>query len=130
MVRMRLAVRGHEQQRGLMHVREMPADEGMIFVYPKPQRMSFWMRNTYIPLDIGFFDASGTLLEVHPMFPHVEDPVASVSDEIRYALEMNQGWYAANGLGPGAKLDIAGLREALRARGFEPGNYVGETTGR
>ncbi len=121
---MRLAVRAHEQQRGLMQVKSMPENEGMLFLYPAPRRMSFWMRNTFIPLDIGFFDPAGVLIEVRAMYPHVEDPVASASENIQYALEMNKGWFAARGVAAGAKLDLAALREALTARGFDAGNYV------
>ncbi len=113
----RVAVLDHEQQRGLMHVRELPADEGMLFVYAEPRRMSFWMRNTHVPLDIGFFDRDGVLREVRQLYPHVEDPVASASEEMLYALEMNQGWFARAGVRPGDRLDPDLLDRALRARG-------------
>lgn len=124
-VRMRVAVRPHEQQRGLMHVRSMPEDEGMLFVYESGRRVSFWMRNTYIPLDIGYFDASGMLKEIHSLFPHVEDPVPSAAEDIRYALEMNAGWFAKHGIVFGAKLDTAALAAALEARGIDAKVYVG-----
>ena len=101
-----------------MHVPAMPEDEGMLFVFPAPQRMSFYMRNTRIPLDIGYFTADGTLQEVHPMHPFVEDPVLSNHPSIQFALEMNQGWYARQGVRPGATLDLAAVRAALTARGL------------
>ncbi|MGH8020377.1 MAG: DUF192 domain-containing protein, partial [Opitutaceae bacterium] len=123
-VLLRLAVRSHEQRRGLMHVKSMPENEGMLFLYQEPQRASFWMRNTFIPLDIGFFDPEGVLIEVRAMYPHVEDPVASGSENIQYSLEMNKGWFAAHGVKAGAKLDLAALRDALTARGFDADEYV------
>lgn len=118
-VHMRLAVAAPEQQRGLMHVKEMPEDEGMLFIYPSPRALSFWMRNTGLPLDIGFFDAGGVLREVFPMYPYVEDPVRSRRGDLQFALEMNQGWFARHGVKPGAQLDLTAVVAGLRARGFE-----------
>ena len=119
-VRMQLAVRALEMQRGLMERRDLGRDDGMIFVYEKPQEMSFWMRNTPTALDIGFFDAAGVLQEIYPMHPFDEQSVSSRGKALQYALEMNQGWYASNGVKPGAKLDLKALGEALKARGFQP----------
>lgn len=112
-----------EQQRGLMGRRDLGADQGMVFVYPLPQQMSFWMKNTPTPLDIGFFKADGTLGEVYPMYPYDETPVRSAGDDYTLALEVNQGWFAKHGLKPGAKADLALLAGALRARGFPPERY-------
>lgn len=123
-IQIRLAVLPAEQRRGLMETESLPENEGMLFVYVSPQRMSFWMRNTPLPLDIGYFDASGVLREIYPLYPHVEDPVASRQDDLQFALEMNQGWYAAHGVKPGAQLDLAELAEALKARGFAPERFL------
>jgi uncharacterized protein len=122
-IRMQLAVRDAEMQRGLMERRDLGRDEGMIFIYARPQGLSFWMRNTPTPLDIGFFDASGTLKEVYPLHPFDETPVKSRSETLQFGLEMNQGWYRQNGVAPGAKLDLKALAEALKARGFEPKQF-------
>jgi uncharacterized membrane protein (UPF0127 family) len=84
--------------------------------------MSFWMRNTTLPLDIGYFDSTGELKEVYPMYPRDERPVAS-RGRMQYALEMNQGWFARAGVTTGAKLDQAALAEALRARGLKPAQF-------
>lgn len=121
--RMQLAVRPAEMERGLMERRDLGRDEGMIFVYERPQRLSFWMRNTPTPLDIGFFNASGMLEEIYPMYPFDETPVRSRSTLLSLALEMNQGWFSANGVKPGAQLDVQALAAALRERGFEPAKY-------
>ena len=122
-VRMQLAVRSGEMQHGLMDRRDLGRDDGMIFVYAKPQQMSFWMHNTPTPLDIGFFNREGTLLEVYPLHPFDETTVPSRSHEVQYALEMNQGWYRDTGVKPGAKLDLKALAAALKDRGFEPKQY-------
>jgi hypothetical protein len=122
-VRMQLVVLAPEMEHGLMDRRDLGRDDGMIFVYAKPQQMSFWMHNTPTPLDIGFFDSGGVLREFYPMQPFDETTVTSRSDELHYALEMNQGWYRGNGIKPGAQLDLKALAAALKARGFEPRKF-------
>jgi uncharacterized protein len=118
-VRMQLAVLPMEQQRGLMQRRDLGPNDGMLFVYERPQAMGFWMRNTPTPLDIGFFDATGTLQEIYPLHPFDEKTVTSNSSQLSYALEMNQGWFKQNGVSPGAKIDLKVLADAMKARGFE-----------
>jgi uncharacterized membrane protein (UPF0127 family) len=122
-VRMQLAVRPAEMQQGLMQRRDLGRDDGMIFVYDRPQPLSFWMRNTPTPLDIGFFTAAGVLDEVRQMHPFDDTAVPSRSAQVQFALEMNQGWYQAAGVKPGAQLDLKALAAALRARGMEPGKF-------
>lgn len=123
-VKMQLAVKPREMEHGLMERRDLKSDEGMLFIYERPQQMSFWMRNTPTPLDIGFFSAEGVLKEVYQMYPFDETPVQSRGAELKFALEMNQGWFAANEVKPGAKMDLKALSDALRARGFEPWEYA------
>jgi uncharacterized membrane protein (UPF0127 family) len=117
-VQMQLAVMPLEMQQGLMGRRDLGPDQGMIFVYARPERMHFYMRNTPTPLDIGFFDSGGRLREVYPMHPYDERTVSSHSDAIQFALEMNQGWYKANGVKTDAQLDLKALAAAMEARGF------------
>lgn len=121
-VQMQVALRGAETQKGLMFVKSMAESDGMIFVFAQPQPMAFWMRNTEIPLDIGYFDGDGTLREVYPMYAHDEHSVRSIASR-QFALEMNLGWFARNGVKPGVKLDLAALKDAIRARGFKPENF-------
>jgi len=75
----------------------------MLFVFPGSHRLTFWMKNTPLDLDIGFFDAEGRLLEVRTMRAFDERTVAS-STPATYALEMNAGWFAARGIAKGALL--------------------------
>lgn len=121
-VQMQVALLPAETQRGLMFRKEMGVEEGMLFVFDRPQQMSFWMRNTLLSLDIGYFDAEGVLREIYPMYPHDERPVAS-RGRMQFALEMHQGWYRHRGVKPGARLDLAALAEAIRARGLNPADY-------
>jgi uncharacterized membrane protein (UPF0127 family) len=126
-VRMQLAVEQpnnhREMARGLMGRRDLAEDQGMIFVYQKPQRLSFWMRNTPTPLDIGFFTRDGVLTEVRQMFPFDETSVPSAHADIQFALEVNQGWFARHNQKSGAQLDLKALAAALKARGFNPADY-------
>lgn len=123
MVRMQLAVTEPEQEHGLMERRDLGPDDGMLFVYAQPQQMHFWMHDTPTPLDIGFFDANGVLLEIYLMEPYDESTVSSRSSAIKFPLEMNQGWFAKNGVRPGARLDLRQVGEALKARGFDPAKF-------
>ena len=103
-----------EMAKGLMHRKSLEENHGMLFVFPSPSQQSFWMKNTYIPLDLGYFSSDGTLLEIHPLYPHNTNRVISRSNEILYALEMNQGWFETHNIRVGAQLDMPLLKEALK----------------
>ncbi|WP_299042327.1 DUF192 domain-containing protein [uncultured Tateyamaria sp.] len=89
---------------GLMHRESMPASEGMLFVYPRPQRMSFWMRNTLIPLDMLFVDPTGRVKKIHhEAIPLDETPIPG-GDGLTHVLEINGGLARQMGIGEGAEL--------------------------
>ena len=69
-VQMQIAALPSEQEKGLMFRTTMGEDEGMLFVFAGPQQQGFWMRNTILPLDIGYIDPTGELREIYPMYPH------------------------------------------------------------
>lgn len=102
---------------------DLGADEGMIFVNARPQRLSFWMRNTPEPLDVAYIAPDGTIQEIYPLLPLDERPVNSHATDLQYALEMPAGWFAKHGVAAGSKIDLAALSAALKARGFEPENF-------
>ncbi len=112
-----------EQARGLMHREHLGTDRGMLFPYTNPQQMTFWMKDTLIPLDIGFFDANGVLREVYQMYPRDTRTIRSRRSDLHYALEMNQGWFRSNNIRAGAQLDMDQLAAALTARGANPSNF-------
>jgi uncharacterized membrane protein (UPF0127 family) len=120
---LQLAVLGPEQEHGLMQRPDLGKDEGMIFIYAAPQKQSYWMRNCPEALDIAFATQDGVIAEIYPMYPFDERPVQSRSDQIKFAVEMLQGWFSANGVRPGAVVDMKAVAEALRERGFDPKNY-------
>ena len=109
-----------EQAKGLMHRDTLPENSGMLFAYRDPTPMSFWMANTSIPLDIGFFDSTGLLVEVHRMVPFDTSRTRSRAQNLQYALEMNAGWFSRNGIFPGNRIDLKSLADALEARGANP----------
>ena len=119
-LQLQIAVSPNEMMRGLMGRKSLKSDEGMLFVYAKPQVMSFWMRNTPLPLDIGFFDVSGQLREHYPLYPFDETLVKSRSESLQFALEVNQGWFRENRVTRGAMLDLKAVQAALKLRGFDP----------
>jgi uncharacterized membrane protein (UPF0127 family) len=85
---------------GLMYRFSVPPDHGMLFVFEAVRPLSFWMRNTYVPLSIAFIDAQGRILNIEDMAPHDERSTWSAGPAL-YALEMKKGWFAQNGVGPG-----------------------------
>lgn len=121
---LQLALTDTEHQKGLMFRKELPEDHGMLFLFERPKKQGFWMKNTSLPLDIGYFDAGGRLVEVHKLFPHDESPVASRSPQILIAIETNRGWYTQNEISPGARLDMEALKAAILQRGFSPLAYA------
>ena len=126
--RVELALSEADRAHGLMFRPRMSADDGMLFAYPDEGIHRFWMGNTLIPLDIAFFSADGTLLNVNetPMYPDPRNPPANyaTSDSAgpaRYVLEMNLGWFRKKGLvgadgrpKPGLKAEFPA--EAVRGR--------------
>ena len=94
-----------ERQQGLMHREELGKNRGMLFVFEYDQKLSFWMKNTHIPLDIAYIAKDGTIKEIHRLKPRSEKPVQSVHS-VRYALEVPQGTFEELGIGPGYKLKL------------------------
>jgi uncharacterized membrane protein (UPF0127 family) len=92
-----IASTADERSRGLMERTKLPDGEGMLFVFEKDQTLSFWMKNTLIPLSIAYISSGGGILEIHDMKPQDLTPIHS-SRSARYALEVPQGWFARAGI--------------------------------
>ena len=90
---------------GLMYRASLPENQGMLFVFNETRQADFWMKNTRIPLSVAFIDPNQTILEIRSMKPFDETNVYSSSNQIAYALEMNEGWFLRNGIEPGAKVN-------------------------
>ena len=91
--------------RGLMYRRSLPRDEGMLFVYSIEQILSFWMRDTPIPLDVAFIDSDGRIAQITAMKPLTRRGCLSETRAM-FGLEMNRGWFEANGVTVGDFVDI------------------------
>ena len=116
----RLAVADTPRARryGLMHRDSMPADRGMIFVFPEEEESTFHMENTFIPLDLIYVNEAGRVVKIMPMGAQERDEKGKLrqfpSDvPIKYAIELNLGAAAAAGLKVGDTVEIpAGARAA------------------
>ncbi|PJI97459.1 hypothetical protein CLU85_2250 [Acidovorax sp. 69] len=98
-----VALAPQERQTGLMHRKEMPQHEGMLFVFEQPSQQCFWMKNTLLPLTAAFVADDGTIVNLEDMKPQTLDSHCSAKP-VRYVLEMNQGWFAKKGIKAGTKL--------------------------
>ncbi len=86
------------RQHGLMNREQLPDNQGMLFVFDTTQILSFWMRNTFIPLDIAFITEAGEIVDILRMEPLDESKSYISSKPALYALETNAGWFEANGI--------------------------------
>lgn len=102
-IKAEVAQSAQEQMVGMMFRRSMGTNEGMLFVNPASERRCFWMRNTLIPLAIAFIADDGTIVNIAEMQPQSDESHCSAKP-VRYALEMNQGWFAKRGIKPGFRL--------------------------
>lgn len=112
-----LATTPSEQAHGLMDRRSMPADHGMLFVFPDSEVRTFWMKNTLIPLDILFFDAERHLVTIQANAqPCKADPcqLYPSSAPARYVLELNAGTATRLGLRNGDTLTVSGASSAIQ----------------
>ena len=93
-----------ERAQGLMHRETMPKSAGMLFVYPDPQTVGFWMKNTLIPLDMLFLDSTGTVQKIHSnAIPLDKSPIYG-GENIQYVLEINGGLAELIGITVGSEV--------------------------
>jgi uncharacterized membrane protein (UPF0127 family) len=97
-----------ERARGLMYRPSLPDGEGMLFVFERDQILSFWMKDTLIPLSIAFISYDGRIREIYDMKVRDLTPVNS-RRSVRYALEVPQGWFERAGISAGDRLNIPPL---------------------
>jgi len=95
-----------ERRQGLMYRDHLAEDCGMLFVYPEPKLLSFWMKNTAIPLSIVFFSDDGIVINIEDMNPFQELPRVLSRQPARFALEAPRGWFATAGIQPGDKIEL------------------------
>ncbi len=109
-----LAITPEEQMTGLMNRDALSSDNGMLFIFPQEQILSFWMKNTSIPLSIAFIKIDGRIAQIESMKPYCLDSHPS-HEKVKYALEMNEGWFTKHGVDVGdlvrIPLTLNGRRE-------------------
>jgi uncharacterized membrane protein (UPF0127 family) len=103
---------------GMMFRTNMAEMEAMLFVFPTPQQVAFYMRNTLLPLSCAYIDPEGTILETYEMKPLDETPLPSKSSQVQYVLEVNQGWFERHGVKPGMVIstDRGTFQQTFRRR--------------
>lgn len=94
-----------EKSRGLMFRKKLGENEGMLFVYGEEEILSFWMKNTPIPLSIAFINKSGRIVDIQDMEPFSLKTHVSAYPA-QFALEVNRGWFKQNGIGIGAVVKL------------------------
>jgi uncharacterized membrane protein (UPF0127 family) len=116
-IKVEIADSPRTREQGLMGRKELPEGFGMLFVYEEPKHLSFWMKDTEIPLSIAFFDEDKKLIEIHEM-PVIDaknktPPHFKSSREALYALEVPQKWFSKKGIGRGAKFSFLDQTDRL-----------------
>ncbi|AJC19239.2 DUF192 domain-containing protein [Pandoraea sputorum] len=103
LIKAEVAANEKDREQGLMYRKAMADNAGMLFVFEQSAGHCFWMKNTDLPLSIAFLADDGTIVNIEDMEPQTEDnhcPRAAV----RYALEMNKGWFAKKNIKAGSKI--------------------------
>lgn len=104
-----LVANDRDRQQGLMFREKMGPNEGMVFVFDAPATVCMWMKNTLLPLSVAFIDDSGEIVNIEDMQPQTIKSHCA-KKPVRYALEMNQGWFKEKNIKPGSA--IGGLPSA------------------
>lgn len=108
-IRVEVVSTDEDRQRGLMFRQKLDVDAGMLFVWDKPQHLTFWMKNTYIPLDMVFIGADRRIVGVVENAEPMTETSRSVPGDSQYVLEINGGQAARLGLRPGQAVDFVGF---------------------
>jgi uncharacterized membrane protein (UPF0127 family) len=102
-----IATTSSQQAQGLMYRRTMAADAGMLFPYTSPRRLSFWMKNTFIPLDLLFIAADGRIASIQQRtVPQSLEPIRS-RGKVLAVLELNGGTVSRLNIKPGDRVEHA-----------------------
>jgi uncharacterized membrane protein (UPF0127 family) len=99
-IKAEVASRETERQQGLMFRKKMGVNEGMVFLFDAPGNVCMWMKNTFIPLSVAFIEDSGKIVNIEDMQPQTTESHCA-KKPVRYALEMNAGWFKQKNIKPG-----------------------------
>jgi len=95
-----------ERSKGLMLRESLPDDQGMLFVFEDESQHGFWMKDTLIPLSIGFIEGEGVVVDIQDMEPR-DETIHKADEPYLYTVEVNRGWFARNGIEPRSQVRLA-----------------------
>ena len=93
-----------EREQGLMFRKQLGQNEGMVFIFDSPATVCMWMKNTLIPLSVAFIDNDGKIINIEEMQAQTTNNHCG-KKLVRYALEMNQGWFKHKNIQPGSSIE-------------------------
>ena len=103
-IKAEVAANEAERRQGLMFREKMGPNEGMVFLFDAPAGVCMWMKNTLLPLSVAFIDDSGKIVNIEEMQPQTTDSHCA-KKPVRYALEMNQGWFQRKNIKAGSVIE-------------------------
>lgn len=101
--------------KGLMNRKELKKDHGMLFVFERENQVSFWMKNTSIPLSIAYINKHGEIVEIYDLEPFSLESVTSKRSSILYALEVNRGYFSTKGITVGDTISLDPVLDYLKS---------------
>lgn len=104
LIKAEIAAAPAQREQGLMFREKMAPNEGMVFVFEGPAEVCMWMKNTLLPLSVAFIDGNGKIVNIEDMQPQTLDSHCA-KKLVRYALEMNLGWFKQKNIKPGTVID-------------------------
>ena len=105
LIKAEVAANDPQRQQGLMFREKMASNAGMVFVFDAPATQCMWMKNTLLPLSVAFIDAEGRIVNIENMQARTLDSHCSTKAvPVRYALEMNLGWFKQKNIKPGSMI--------------------------
>ena len=122
-LQLELARTAKTRETGLMYRDSLPKGEGMIFVFENPQPQRFWMKNTRIPLDIGYFSADGRLKEVYRGRPFDLSGMPSRAKDLQFVVELYEGEFKRMGIALGSRLNLDTVKRAITESGGQAADY-------
>lgn len=99
-----------ERERGLMFRTALADGQGMLFVFDKDEQLSFWMKNTKIPLSLAYISSDGLIRQIVDLEPESLQAVPA-ERSVRYALEVPKGWFSRSGVKVGDQVNFGALPE-------------------
>lgn len=104
LIQAEVAATPSQREQGLMFREKMGPNEGMVFLFVEPVGVCMWMKNTLIPLSVAFLDEEGKIVNIEDMAPQTTASHCAKKN-VKYALEMNQGWFKQKNIKPGMQIE-------------------------